>query len=64
MNMNRTVSPEMHDRKLRLATMRLSIVEGLFAMIAIGFQQTFYVPFLNAPAPTSCKSESAPVCRR
>lgn len=28
--------------------MRLSVAEGMFAMIAIGFQQTFYVPFLNA----------------
>lgn len=47
--MTRTIlSPEMQDRRRRLATMRLSIAEGLFAMIAIGFQQTFYVPFLNA----------------
>lgn len=47
--MTKTVlTPEIQDRKLRLATMRLSIAEGLFAMIAIGFQQTFYVPFLNA----------------
>ena len=39
---------EVVDRKRRQQTMRLSVVEGLFAMIAIGFQQTFYVPFLNA----------------
>jgi len=45
-------SPEVLDRKQRLATMRLSVVEGLIAMIAIGFQQTFYVPFLNALGAT------------
>lgn len=39
---------EVIDRKRRLQTMRLSVVEGLIAMIAIGFQQTFYIPFLNA----------------
>ena len=43
-----TLTSETLDRKQRLATMRLSIAEGVIAMIAIGFQQTFYVPFLNA----------------
>jgi hypothetical protein len=42
------LSPEIQDRQQRRATMRLSVAEGMFAMIAIGFQQTFYVPFLNA----------------
>lgn len=41
-----------HDRKLRLQTMRLSVMEGLLAMVAIGLQQTFYVPFLNALGAT------------
>ncbi|HOM61344.1 MAG TPA: MFS transporter [Anaerohalosphaeraceae bacterium] len=40
------------DRRRRLQTMRLSILEGLLAMIAIGLQQTFYVPFLNALGAT------------
>jgi len=40
------------DRRQRLQTMRLSVFEGLLAMIAIGLQQTFYVPFLNALGAT------------
>ena len=40
------------DRLQRLQTMRLSVIEGLLAMIAIGLQQTFYVPFLNALGAT------------
>ncbi|MCI0499146.1 MAG: MFS transporter [Planctomycetales bacterium] len=37
-----------NDRRLRQRTLRLVVVEGIFSMIAIGFQQTFYIPFLNA----------------
>ena len=40
------------DRRLRQKTLRLVIFEGVFSMIAIGFQQTFYIPFLNAMGAT------------
>lgn len=43
---DQTVDP-VADRKARLKTMRLSVLEGIVAMIAIGLQQTFYIPFLN-----------------
>ena len=36
------------DRRLRYKTMRLSVIEGLFATIAMGLQQIFYIPYLNA----------------
>ncbi len=51
--MNENASTEKaYDRRQRLRTMRLSVAEGLLAMIAIGLQQTFYVPFLNALGAT------------
>jgi MFS family permease len=37
-----------NDRRLRQRTLRLVVIEGVFSMIAIGFQQTFFIPFLNA----------------
>lgn len=37
-----------NERRLRQKTLRLVVYEGIFSMIAIGFQQTFYIPFLNA----------------
>lgn len=40
------------DRRRRLQTMRLSVIEGVMALVAIGLQQTFYVPFLNALGAT------------
>ena len=36
------------DRRLRLRTMRLSVIEGMLAMVAIGLQQAFYIPYLYA----------------
>lgn len=36
------------ERRIRQNTLRLVVVEGVLSMIAIGFQQTFYVPFLTA----------------
>ncbi len=35
-------------RKLRLRTMRASIVEGAFAFVMIGLSEAFYIPYLNA----------------
>jgi MFS family permease len=35
------------DRDKRQATMRLSVAEGMLAMVTIGLIQTFYVPYLN-----------------
>lgn len=40
------------DRRRRLGTMRLAVWEGLPAMIAIGLQQAFFVPFLDALGAT------------
>ncbi len=36
------------DRRKRQKTMKLVVAEGIFSLIAIGLQQTFYIPFLNA----------------
>ena len=36
------------ERRLRRRTLSLVVQEGIFAMIAIGLQQIFYIPFLNA----------------
>jgi MFS family permease len=36
------------ERRIRQKTLRLVVIEGILSMIAIGLQQTFYVPFLNA----------------
>lgn len=36
------------DRRKRQKTLRLVVIEGVFSLIAIGLQQTFYIPFLNA----------------
>jgi MFS family permease len=46
--MEKTELNHYQDRRLRQKTLRLVVVEGVFSMIAIGFQQTFYIPFLNA----------------
>ncbi|MFA5553895.1 MAG: MFS transporter [Phycisphaerae bacterium] len=35
------------DRRYRSKTMRLSVIEGAFAVITIGLQEAFYVPYLN-----------------
>jgi MFS family permease len=35
------------DRDRRQATMRMSVAEGMLAMVTIGLIQTFYVPYLN-----------------
>ncbi len=35
------------DRRKRLVTMRLSTVEGCFALITLGLQAAFFIPFLN-----------------
>ncbi|HML76057.1 MAG TPA: MFS transporter [Anaerohalosphaeraceae bacterium] len=43
-------SPDLYsyaDRDQRQRTMRLSVVEGMLAMVAIGLMQNFYVPYLN-----------------
>lgn len=40
------------DRRKRQKTLRLVVIEGVFSMIAIGLQQTFYIPFLNAMGAT------------
>ena len=36
------------DRRKRQKTLRLVVTEGIFSLVAIGLQQTFYIPFLNA----------------
>jgi MFS family permease len=36
------------DRRNRQKTLRLVVFEGIFSTIALGLQQTFYIPFLNA----------------
>lgn len=36
------------DRRKRQKTLRLAVIEGMFALVALGLQQTFYIPFLNA----------------
>ncbi len=36
------------QRRQRHRTLRLVVYEGIFSMIAIGLQQTFYIPFLDA----------------
>jgi MFS family permease len=36
------------ERRMRQRTLRLVVFEGVLSMIAIGLQQTFYVPFLTA----------------
>lgn len=46
--MNQIVSNQYQDRRHRQQTMPLIVAEGVFSMIAIGLQQTFYIPFLNA----------------
>jgi hypothetical protein len=50
MTENRQDSPDLYsyaDRDQRQRTMRLSVVEGMLAMVAIGLMQNFYVPYLN-----------------
>lgn len=39
---------ELSQRKQRLGAMRLSLVEGSFAMVMIAMIEAFYVPYLNA----------------
>jgi MFS family permease len=41
------------DRRLRLKTMRYVVIEGMFAIVAIGLQQAFYIPCLNAMGATN-----------
>jgi len=36
------------DRRKRQKTLQLVVIEGIFSLVAIGLQQTFYIPFLNA----------------
>lgn len=36
------------ERRIRHRTLQLVVVEGVLSMIALGLQQTFYVPFLHA----------------
>lgn len=36
------------ERRIRQSTLKLVVIEGVLSMIAIGLQQTFYVPFLAA----------------
>jgi len=40
------------DRRLRLRSMRISLVEGAFAMVLVGSVETFYIPYLNAMGAT------------
>lgn len=40
------------ERRIRQKSLRLSVTEGTFALIAIGLQQMFYIPFLNAMGAT------------
>lgn len=41
------------DRRLRFKTMRYVVIEGMCAIIAIGLQQAFYIPCLNAMGATN-----------
>ena len=36
------------QRKERLRTMRLSLIEGAIAMVMVAMTQAFYVPYFNA----------------
>jgi MFS family permease len=50
--MERTEINLYEDRRKRQKTLRLAVIEGTFALVAIGLQQTFYIPFLNAMGAT------------
>ena len=39
---------ELSQRKERLGAMRLSLIEGSFAMVMVAMLEAFYVPYFNA----------------
>ncbi|MCJ7778731.1 MAG: hypothetical protein MUP16_10500, partial [Sedimentisphaerales bacterium] len=41
-------SAELSQRKERLGAMRLSLIEGSFAMVMVAMVEAFYVPYFNA----------------
>jgi hypothetical protein len=50
--------------KERLKTMRLSLIEGSFAMVMVTMLEAFYIPYFNAMGQAHARSTLLPVCPR